>query len=85
MGYKFNDYLVICPLFQNAVISNKHKFIGIECESPKINLGFDTTRLIRLRSTEELSDYVDIFCKYNYYDCPYYKEYCRESGVDSRP
>jgi hypothetical protein len=79
MGYKFNDYDVICPLFKSAVISSKGKFIGVECIPPETNLGFDTTRLIRLRTTQELSDFVDIFCKYNYYDCPYYKEYCRES------
>lgn len=85
MGYKFNDHDVICPLFKNAIITNKYQFIGVECEAAKINLGFDITRLIRLKSTKELSDWVDIFCKYNYYDCPYYKDYCRESGVESRP
>lgn len=85
MGFRYNDNAVICPLFVNAVIANK-KFLGVECEAAaELNLGFEITRLIRFKNTVDFNDWLDLLCKYNYHDCPYYKEYCRESGVDSRP
>lgn len=79
MGYKFDAVNIICPLFKNAVVGAKGKFICVECIPPDINLGFETTRLIRLKTSDELNNWCDIFCKYNYYDCPYFQEYHRES------
>lgn len=73
MGYKYSNQKVKCPIFHRVVKTSKGQFICIECEALDINLGFDVAHAIRLKNSQDLEDYIDIFCKYNYEDCPYYK------------
>lgn len=83
MGYKYDDHFILCPLFQNSIRTRKGQFIGIECIQSEQNLGFDISHVLRFRTREEQKDYMGIFCRDMYKTCPYYIEYCRESGVET--
>jgi hypothetical protein len=73
MGFKYSEKGICCPYFKNLVNTTGNKFIGIECLSPNINLGFETTRIVRLKNMAETNDYIEIFCKDCYDTCPYFK------------
>lgn len=75
MGFKYDDKCIVCPLYKRVVRTRKGAFLGIECEELPVNLGFDTTRCIRLRNSEELRAYTEVFCKGYYDTCPYYQAY----------
>jgi hypothetical protein len=73
MGYHYISNTIKCPFFKNVVKTQKGQFIGIECEPPKVDLGFDTTMIIRFENSNDLNDYRDIFCKDMHETCPYYR------------
>lgn len=78
MGFNFYKRNVKCPLFINAIKTEKGQFIGIECQPTDKDLGFDTTRIVRVKTTEDLKDYTEIFCKDMYDTCPYYQMIMRK-------
>lgn len=74
--YKYQHFdakNVKCPYFKRVVVTKNGKFIGIVCQGTKCNLGFDTEMAVRMRTTPDLHDYTDIFCKDSYESCPYHK------------
>lgn len=73
MGFKYYKGNVQCPLFINAIHGNKGQLIGIECQPTPTDLGFETTQIIRLKCSQDLKDYTEIFCKDLYDTCPYYR------------
>lgn len=73
MGYKYSDVSIKCPLFRKVIRTRKGQFIGIECEPIAQNIGFDTGNITRLKTSADLKDYTEIFCKDCFENCPYYK------------
>lgn len=59
--------------------SNKGKLILVECKELPVNLGFDTSRCLRLKTSRDFDDYVELFCKDRYKACPYYCAWLKES------
>ena len=80
MGYKFDDKEIKCPIFTNVVRTQKGQFIGIECLQAEVNLGFDVSHTLRLHNSNDLRDYLDIFCRDRYETCPYFRAYCKMGG-----
>lgn len=75
MGYKYDDKYIKCPFYKRVVTNSNKRFIGIECLSLPVNLGFDADHIVRLKNMQDLYDYTDIFCKDQYTTCPYYQSY----------
>lgn len=65
------DEKAICPFYLSVIRSKR--MAGVECESLDVNLGFQTSHYVRLRSYKDLKDFTDIFCCDMYKTCPYYK------------
>lgn len=81
MGYKYNDKRIRCPLFHGVVKTTNSQFIGIECEALDVNLGFKVIPVLRLRNTEDLKDYTELFCDDLYEQCPYYQAHRQIGGA----
>ena len=62
-----------CPFYMRSIWQTKGQFIGIECEPLCDNLGFDASFIMRLQTSEDLTDYIELFCSDRFYACPYYK------------
>lgn len=75
MGFKYDDKAIKCPLFRRVVKTTRGQFIGIQCEEFNVKLGFDASPVVRLRTSDDLSDYTGLFCKDLYIDCPFYKSH----------
>lgn len=72
MGYKYNSDKIKCPYFRRVIKTRKGQFIGIECD-PLPHIGFEVGQVIRVRTSTDLEDYTELFCKDCYAACPYYK------------
>ena len=74
MGFKYDDKAIKCPLFRRVVKTTRGQFIGIQCEEfNDKKLGFDAAPVVRLHTSEDLSDFTGLFCKEFYTDCPCFK------------
>ena len=64
-----------CPFYQGIVTTKR--MACVQCESMDVNLGFDTSHLIRLESYRELRNYIELFCCDRFKSCPYYQAVMR--------
>lgn len=67
-----NDRLALkikCPFYQGMVLTKR--MACIVCEPLDKNLGFDTSRLVRLPDYAELKDFAELFCCDVWEQCPY--------------
>ena len=71
MGYKYADSTIRCPHYRRVIKTRKGQFIGIECD-PVANIGMDVGQVIRVKTSEDLNDYTEVFCKDQYEKCPYF-------------
>ena len=62
-----------CPFYRKSIWQTKGQFIGVECEGLCDSLGFDVSFIMRLPTSEELTDYIELFCSDRYTECPYYQ------------
>ncbi len=73
MGYKYNGSRIKCPYFRRVIRTRKGQFIGIECDPMQDDIGFDVGQVVRVRTSGDLKDYTELFCKDCFEGCPYYK------------
>ena len=58
-----------CPYYKRILRSKG--LIGVVCDSPRCNLGFDTEHVVTLATYEEQRAYLEIFCEDLWGTCPY--------------
>ncbi len=75
MGFKYDDKAIRCPTFKRVIKTTNGQFIGIECDALRLNLGFEVSPCIRLKTSADLKDYIEIFCEDCFESCPYHKAY----------
>lgn len=73
MGYKYNSSRIKCPYFRRVIRTRKGQFIGIECDPMQDDIGFDVGQVVRVRTSGDLKDYTELFCKDCFESYPYYK------------
>lgn len=69
MNYMSN---IRCPFYVTRSTRDK-KMATITCEKIEKNLGFDAKNQLLFRNHAEKEDYVGLFCRDRYQECPYYK------------
>ena len=72
MDFKNLDKKAKCPLYDHIVRTSKGQFIGIVCEYAPVSVGFDLKRVTRVKDSQDLNDFFEIFCADCYESCPAY-------------
>lgn len=78
MGFKFSDTNIICPLFKRVTKTSRGNLILISCEIERFNLGFEADVGLRFKTSKELKDFTELFCKECYQECPLFKNFAKE-------
>lgn len=75
MDFKNLDKKAKCPLYDHIIRTNKGQFIGIVCAYEPVSVGFDVKRVTRVRDSQDLKDFFEIFCADCFKSCPAYISY----------
>lgn len=62
--------IIRCPFYVNH--KSRTGNVTLTCENIKNKMGFEMQNMLRFKNLEERKDWMELFCKEKYENCPYY-------------